>query len=149
MSQDYSILDLFEIEDQNLEVENIKTKKKNGETTKIIEARLSYPVQRCVNCGHLTVVKNGFRKTMAQLSSMNGIRYEMEIKKQRYLCHSCNTTFGAITDLAKENQTLTRALKNQIMLLTREGLPGKLIARIYHCSPSSVRRTIIERVQPH
>lgn len=81
MSQDYSILDLFEIEDQNLEVENIKTKKKNGETTKIIEARLSYPVQRCVNCGHLTVVKNGFRKTMAQLSSMNGIRYEMEIKK--------------------------------------------------------------------
>lgn len=73
----------------------------------------------------------------------------MKIEKQRYLCHSCNSTQGGITELVKENQTLTRALKNQIMLLTKEGLPGKLIARICHCSQSSVRRTIIERVPPY
>ncbi len=34
------------------------------------------------------------------------------------------------------------------MLLTKEGLNNELIARICHCSASSVRRTIIERVKP-
>ncbi|MBB1085370.1 transposase, partial [Limosilactobacillus fastidiosus] len=30
-----------------------------------------------------------------------------------------------------------------------EGMNGELIARLCHCSPSSVRRTTIERVKPH
>ncbi|MTW25597.1 transposase, partial [Streptococcus pneumoniae] len=59
------------------------------------------------------------------------------------------TTFGAITNLTKENQTLSSDLKNQIMLLARKGLSGQLIAEMCHCSPSSVRRTILERMEPH
>lgn len=35
------------------------------------------------------------------------------------------------------------------MALVREGLNGELIARLCHCSASSVPRTIIERVEPH
>src|SRR5699024_3355604 len=60
-----------------------------------------------------------------------------------------HTTFGAITNLTKENQTLSSDLKNQIMLLARKGLSGQLIAEMCHCSPSSVRRTILERMEPH
>ncbi|MCD7084952.1 transposase, partial [Limosilactobacillus fastidiosus] len=39
--------------------------------------------------------------------------------------------------------------KSQIMLFVHEGMNGELIARLCHCSPSSVRRTTIERVKPH
>ena len=72
----------------------------------------------------------------------------MILHKQRYQCKNCCTTFGATSELIKPNQTLSRKLKNQIMLLAREGLNGKLIARICHCSASSVRRTIVERIKP-
>lgn len=34
-------------------------------------------------------------------------------------------------------------------IFVKQGLNGESIAKICHCSPSSVRRTIIERVQPH
>ena len=51
---------------------------------------------------------------------------------------------GAITNLTKENQSLSSDLKNQIMLLARKGLSGQLIAEMCHCSPSSVRRIILE-----
>lgn len=148
MSQSNFILNLLGIEDQNIKVSEVKTSK-DDEQTKLILASLTYPVKRCVNCGFETVVKNGFRKTHLRLPSLNGFRYEMILAKQRYYCSNCRTTFGATTDLTKPNQTLSRKLKNQIMAFTREGLNGELIARLCHCSPSSVRRTITERVMPH
>ncbi|MBB1122456.1 ISL3 family transposase, partial [Limosilactobacillus sp. Lr3000] len=79
---------------------------------------------------------------------LNGIRYELELWKQRYYCRQCQTTFGATTNLTANNQTLSGQLKNQIMEFAKEGLNGKLIARVCHCSPSSVRRTIKERIKP-
>ena len=115
----------------------------------LITATLSYPINRCRNCGFPTVNKDGFRKTHVRLASLNGRRYELELRKQRYKYKSCHTTFGAITNLTKENQTLSNDLKNQIMLLARKGLSGQLIAEICHCSPSSVRLTILERMEPH
>lgn len=148
MSQNNFILNLLGIEDQNIKVLEVKTSK-DDEQTKLILASLTYPVKQCVNCGFKTVVKNGFRKTHLRLPSLNGFRYEMVLAKQRYYCSNCQTTFGATTDLTKPNQTLSRKLKNQIMAFAREGLNGELIARLCHCSPSSVRRTITERVMPH
>ena len=72
----------------------------------------------------------------------------MILREQRYQCKNCRTTFGATSELTKPNQTLSRKLKNQIILLAREGLNGELIARICHCSASSFLRTIIERIKP-
>ncbi|MBB1062808.1 ISL3 family transposase [Limosilactobacillus fastidiosus] len=149
MSLNNSILNLLGIEDRNIKVLNVETTSKNNEQLKVIHASLSYPVARCKNCGFETVVKNGFRKTHLRLASLNGMRYEMILAKQRYYCSNCQTTFGATTDLTKPNQTLTRKLKSQIMLFVHEGMNGELIARLCHCSPSSVRRTTIERVKPH
>ncbi|MCR5524306.1 MAG: ISL3 family transposase [Lactobacillus sp.] len=149
MSQNNSILNLLGIEDQNIKILKVDTIFKNNEEWKLIRASLSYPVVRCKNCGFKSVVKNGLRKTHLRLASLNGIRYEMVLAKQRYYCSNCQTTFGAITQLTKPNHTLSRDLKNQIMAFVREGLNGELIARLCHCSASSVRRTIIERIKPH
>lgn len=106
----------------------------------MIKDRLSYPVERCVSCGFDTVLKNGFAKAHIRLDSLNSQRYEMILHKQQFICKSCHPTFGVTTSLNKPNQTLSCKLKNQIMLLTKEGLNNELIARICHCSASSVRR---------
>lgn len=153
MSQNNFILSLLEIKDPNIRITDVidlpASNSADQEHTKLIKARLSYPIKRCRHCGFATVVKNGFRKAHVRLQSLNGIRYELELWKQRYYCRQCQTTFGATTNLTANNQTLSGQLKNQIMEFTKEGLNGKLIARVCHCSPSSVRRTIKERIKPH
>ncbi|MCD7119051.1 ISL3 family transposase [Limosilactobacillus albertensis] len=153
MSQNNFILSLLEIKDPNIRITDVidlpASNSADQEHTKLIKARLSYPIKRCRHCGFATVVKNGFRKAHVRLQSLNGIRYELELWKQRYYCRQCQTTFGATTNLTANNQTLSGQLKNQIMEFAKEGLNGKLIARVCHCSPSSVRRTIKERIKPH
>lgn len=37
------------------------------EHTKLIKARLSYPIKQCRHCGFAAVVKNGFRKAHVRL----------------------------------------------------------------------------------
>lgn len=54
-----------------------------------------------------------------------------------------------MTILTEENHTLSQKLKSQVMQFVHQSLNGELIAKICHCSPSSVRRTIIARVHPH
>lgn len=149
MSQNDFLLKVLGIKDPNIRVTSVHESTLNQELITTITARLSYPVERCINCGFKKVVKNGFRKAHIRLDSLNGKRYEMELWKQRYRCQNCESTFGAVTNLTQRNQTLSTRLKNQIMVLAKEGLNGKLIAKLCHCSPSSVRRTIIERVPPH
>lgn len=149
MSQNHFILDILGIKDPNIKVQNVATKQIGREIVRKITARLTYPIARCRNCGFTKIVKNGYRKTHIRLASLDGTRYELILWKQRYYCKCCSSTFGATTSLTKENCTLSNKLKNQIMLLVTQGLNGELIAKICHCSPSSVRRTIIERVQPH
>ncbi len=145
MSHNNSILNILGIKDKNIKIISVEEAEHNDDPVKeyitLITATLSYPINRCRNCG--------FRKTHVRLASLNGRRYELELRKQRYKCKSCHTTFGAITNLTKENQTLSSDLKNQIMLLARKGLSGQLIAEMCHYSPSSVRRTILERMEPH
>lgn len=144
-----SILKALGIKDPNIHASKIDDGEVNNEHITTITARLSYPIKRCPECGCATVIKNGCRQTHVRLASLNGVRYEMVLWKQRYRCKSCQRTFGAVTTLTEKNQTLSIPLKNQVMLLSREGLNGELIARLSHCSPSSVRRTIVERMPPH
>lgn len=149
MSQNNFILKVLRIKDPNIQVSAVEESFVHLESITTITARLSYPVDRCIYCGFKKVVKNGYRKAHVRLDSLNGVRYEMVLWKQRYRCKNCQCTFGAVTSLTHKNQTLSNRLKNQIMAFAKEGLNGKLIAKICHCSPSSVRRTIIERIQPH
>ena len=141
MSHNDSILNILGIKDKNIKIISVEEAEHNDDSVKeyitLITATLSYPINRCRNCGFPTVNKDGFRKTHVRLASLNGRRYELELRKQRYKCKSCHTTFGAITNLTKENQTLSSNLKNQIMLLARKGLSGQLIAEM--CHPSSGR----------
>ncbi|MBB1068604.1 hypothetical protein H5S40_00085 [Limosilactobacillus sp. RRLNB_1_1] len=66
MSQNNFILSLLEIKDPNIRITDVidlpASNSADQEHTKLIKARLSYPIKRCRHCGFATVVKNGFRK---------------------------------------------------------------------------------------
>ncbi|TGY54435.1 transposase family protein, partial [Limosilactobacillus reuteri] len=108
MSHNDSILNILGIKDKNIKIISVEEDEHNDDSVKeyitLITATLSYSINRCRNCGFPTVNKDGLRKTHVRLASLNGRRYELELRKQRYKCKSCHTTFGAITNLTKENQ---------------------------------------------
>ena len=111
MSQNHFILDVLGIKDPNIKVQAVEDKQIRLETVRIITAKLTYSISRCRNCGFTKIVKNGYRKTHIRLASLNGVRYELVLWKQRYYCKCCNSTFGAITSLTEENHTLSKQLK--------------------------------------
>lgn len=65
MSQNNSILNLLEIEDQNIKIQKVDTTIQNNEKVKLIYASLSYPVERCKNCGFKSVEMVGAKLTCA------------------------------------------------------------------------------------
>ena len=83
MSISNSILKLVGIEDKNIKINDISHQTINGVQCHIIEAKLSYDVERCENCGFPDVIKNGTRQTKIRLSSFNGDRYILKLAKQR------------------------------------------------------------------
>ena len=114
MSQNHFILDVLGIKDPNIKVQTVEEEKIGPETAREITAKLTYPITRCRNCGFTKVVRNGYRKTHIRLASLDGVRYELILWKQRYYCKCCNSTFGAITSLTKENHTLSKSLKARL-----------------------------------
>ncbi|WP_050796992.1 ISL3 family transposase [Ligilactobacillus ruminis] len=71
----------------------------------------------------------------------------MKLYKQRYLCKECLKTLSARTDIVEEGHTLSHQLKRSVLHMAREGITATGIARICHCSPSSVIRIIDEAVE--
>ncbi|OAS80759.1 hypothetical protein A3O19_02945 [Ligilactobacillus aviarius] len=99
MSISNSILKLVGIEDKNIKINDISHQTINGVQCHIIEAKLSYDVERCETFGIPDVIKNGTRQTTIRLSSFNGHRYILKLVTQRYRYYHCNSTFGAKTDI--------------------------------------------------
>ena len=67
--------------------------------------------------------------------------------EQHYLCKECLKTLSARTDIVEEGHTLSHQLKRSVLHMAREGITATGIARICHCSPSSVIRIINEAVE--
>ncbi len=76
MSHNDSILNILGIKDKNIKIISVEEAEHNDDSVKeyitLITATLSYPINRCRNCGFPTVNKDGFRKTHVRLASLNG-----------------------------------------------------------------------------
>ena len=80
--------------------------------------------------------------------SPSTISREFHLRKQRFLCKNCGSTWGLKPILTKKNNTLSQPLRHNIIAMIYEGLPMTTIAKMVHCSPSSVGRIFNEFVQP-
>ncbi len=143
MSQLNSILSLFEITDKNIIVKQISTKiSPTGLHIHTINADLINDPIRCPHCGFKTLIKNGKHLSHIRLGTLNDGRYQLDLNKQRYLCHNCYETCGALTDIVQTNATFSNNIKQQVVILAKKSLPAKTIAEILAISNSSVQRIL-------
>ena len=140
-------LELLGITDSNIKITRFSAESVNGEKRNVIEARLTYNVDRCPYCESEKVVRNGSKILHTRLTELHQERFEMKLYKQRYLCKECLKTWSARTDIVEEGHTLSHQLKRSVLHMAREGITATGIARICHCSPSSVIRIIDEAVE--
>ena len=137
-------LELLGITDSNIKITRFSAESVNGEKRNVIEARLTYNGPYCES---EKVVRNGSKILHTRFTKLHQERFEMKLYKQRYLCKECLKTWSARTDIVEEGHTLSHQLKRSVLHMAREGITATGIARICHCSPSSVIRIIDEAVE--
>jgi len=149
MSQEYCILNLLNIEDKNRKlVKNFYKIEKFGNINyKVIEAILSYEPTFCPKCGCVfnkeqTYEKNGFGTSDILMLDVCNHGCILRLKKQRFLCHSCNKKFFAKTNIVNDGCFISNQVKYAIALELKNKISEVDIAKRYRVSPNTVERII-------
>ena len=149
MSQEYCILNLLNIKDKNVKLDkNFYSKEKiNNVVYKIIHATLSYIPTFCPCCGCIfddkqTYEKNGFKISNILMLDVYHYGCYLRLKKQRFLCHSCNRKFFAKTKLVDDDCFISNQVKYAIALELKNKISEKDIALRYRVSPNTVEKII-------
>jgi len=149
MSQEYCILNLLNIEDKNIKlVKNFYKIEKFGNINyKVIEAILSYEPTFCPKCGCVfnkeqTYEKNGFGTSDILMLDVCNHGCILRLKKQRFLCHSCNKKFFAKTNIVNDGCFISNQVKYAIALELKNKISEVDIAKRYRVSPNTVERII-------
>lgn len=149
MSQEYCILNLLNIEDKNIKLtENFyKVEDFDGIKYKVIEGILSYEPPFCPRCGCVfnteqTYEKNGFKTSDILMLDVCNNGCILRLKKQRFLCHSCNKKFFAKTKMVNDGCFISNQVKYAIALELKNKIAEIDIAKRYRVSPNTVERII-------
>ena len=149
MSQDNYILNLLNIKDENIKItsNSVIYEKFDDIVYKIIEGTLTYKPLFCTCCGCLfnnnqTYEKNGFKASNILLLDVCGHGCILRLKKQRFLCHSCNKKFFAETSIVNKHCFISNSVKYAIALDLKNKISEKDIANRYRVSPNTVERII-------
>lgn len=114
--------------------------------TLLFKGTLTYTPDHCENCGavneNYTIVKNGKRKTMIKLMKTQGTPSYLELKKQRFFCRSCHTSFVAETSFVKKHHNFCNKLVQHLIFQSQENRSCKGIAYDNDVSSTSVIRYI-------
>lgn len=123
----------------------LKEHHKNGVISHVIEARLDYIPKCCTNCGIKNtgqIIKNGTHKITIQLLPFRSFKTLLSLKKTRFFCKECRTTFNAQTLLVEKNCYISTELKRKIMLELTLNSSRKDIANRYFVSDVTVMRIL-------
>lgn len=146
-----SIRNLLEIKDQNILFhEDAYFDTVKNQQALIIPAILTYSISRCVNCGFSgKVVKYGFNTNMIIAPSLVQRPTFLKLKRQRFKCLACQTTFDAQTDYIWFNCQIAQPVRQLILCDAGTNQANKAIALRYHVSDKTVQRIIDEEAVLH
>ena len=151
MSQNNSILNILNLKDENIifdENEMIEIKKdKKGNEIKVFKAKLVSEPKACEKCGHIRdskIIKNGTYTSKIKLPKISEYPAMLLLKKQRYFCSHCNSTFSAKTTIVDANSNISKNTKIAIALKAKKMISQKDIAEEYNVSSNTVNRVIKE-----
>lgn len=107
---------------------------------------LTYTPSRCSNCGFTSetvkIIKYGTKLSRITLTKSANLPTYLFLKKQRFYCEGCHTTFTASSSLVKRNCFIS---KRVIQAISSEGQfisSEKDIAYRHSVSPTTVNRAI-------
>ena len=154
MSHSYSIRNLLEIKDKNITfpLDYIHNEIIKGVRSKIISATLTYVPIHCSNCATLfdhQIIKHGFKKSRITLIKISGFNTFLDLKKQRYLCRHCQSTFTCTTNLVETNCYISNPVKTALFLEAGHKKSECDIARELNVSHSTVNRVINDSSEQH
>ncbi|WP_054252338.1 ISL3 family transposase [Neofamilia massiliensis] len=143
-----SIRDILNIKDDNIIFsDNFYLKKKfRYVDSHFFFASLSYVPSFCPCCGAInssnSIVKNGFKSSRIRLLPISNLPAFLVLKKQRFLCRDCGSSFMAESSFVDPYCNLSNDLKKAILIDLMEVYSLKSIARRWHVSPSTVLRVL-------
>lgn len=106
---------------------------------------MTYQPKACYKCGHVfdaRIIKHGFKTSFIKIPSVSGFDTYLNLRKQRYFCKHCQSTFILQTDVVDKNCCISNNTKSAIALQAKEKISEKDIAKSHNVSHSTVSRVI-------
>lgn len=136
---------LLNLTDESLVFEEnwLSQEARHRRSINMISGRLVEPNKQCPQCGFTECVKNGTYQTISQLPEVERRPTYLKLKRERYLCKNCGSTFSATTSLVDDYCQLSKQLKYQIAFDLKENRARKEIAEFHHVSENTVQRVLM------
>ena len=119
MCSNISITDFLELGDENLRIYGKRHELIKGIDYLIYEGVITYRPKVCPKCGCVnennSIIKNGSQKVKVQINKINGLPCRLDIKKQRFFCKDCNSSFIAKTSLTKKGCFISHLVKESVV----------------------------------
>ncbi|MGF3073700.1 ISL3 family transposase [Facklamia sp. P13055] len=147
------ISSLLGLNDKNITINDQKFSKISikGRLSFLLTGQLIEPISHCPCCGqsaiNYSIVKNGSRTSRIQLIPMAGYPTYLDLKKQRYYCKSCHSSFTAQTPEVARHCHLSNHLKRYIADQLTHTISETYIAQLVHVSIHTVRRVTNQMAQ--
>lgn len=146
MCSNNSISKILGISDINLKIIGNRYENINGIRYMVIDSQITYIPKVCTKCGcineNYSIVKNG-NKTVKVLFNRSGNNpIILRIKKQRFFCKHCKSTFIAETTLTEKSCFISNDVKKSIITDLCEFKSMKLIAKEHYVSTNTVSRVL-------
>ncbi len=148
MSHNNSILSLLNLKDTNIVFDDTifcSEETMKNITYKFFNGTLTYTPEACYSCGHVfddNIIKYGFKTSNIKLPTVSGFHAYLRLKKQRYFCKHCNSTFILKTSIVDKNCFISNNTKLAIALNAKDKISEKDIAKNHNVSHSTVNRII-------
>ena len=145
MSHHYSIRNLLNLKEENVffAEEFLTEELVKGLKCKVFHATLTYQPEACYACGHVfdpTIIKHGFKTSLIRIPNISGFYAYLKLRKQRYFCRHCQSTFTLSTQIVEKNCFISNATKLAIAIQAKEKISEKDIAKQHNVSHSTVNR---------
>lgn len=150
MSINNYIKDLLNIKDKNIviDTEKIIVKKVKYVDTRFIYGKLTYTPDTCPCCGHVNesfnIIKYGTKTCKIKLINISNLPTILFLKKQRFLCKECGSTFSAKTEIVNKFSNISNDIKRKIALDLTNISSFKSIAESNGVSVNTVLRVFKE-----
>ena len=149
MSQYNSINTLLKIQDKNIQFHQNawESKKIQGVEALVFYATLTYSVDTCPSCGGKHVIRHGTKLSQIKILDISNTPTYLQLKKQRFFCKDCSKTFSAATQFIRKNCYIADTVKLSIALECKNIISEKDVAKRFHVSSSTVKRSLLQYYQ--